>query len=77
MYVTTAVTQKGQITLPKRMRELMGIKKYDRVKLTVSAGFIKVESTEDILDLASKIRPKKRQSVITARQVFHRRYRRS
>ncbi len=38
MTSTTTLTRKGQITIPKDVREALGLKPYDRVELRVENG---------------------------------------
>ncbi|MFS8159662.1 MAG: AbrB/MazE/SpoVT family DNA-binding domain-containing protein [Candidatus Roizmanbacteria bacterium] len=76
MYTTTAVTQKGQVTLPKKLRDLLGIATYDRVKISLADGYLKVEPTEDILDVIRDMSFKSKKSVLKARDAFEKQYKR-
>ena len=76
MQVITTVTQKGQITLPKNLRDKFKITPYDRVVISHGKRFIKVSPTHDILDLAGTFKPKKGLSVMAAREAFERNYKR-
>ncbi len=55
----TGVTQKGQVTLPKVLRDSAGIAVYDNVKIYIEDGKLIVEPVEDILDIAGTIKPRK------------------
>jgi len=59
---TATVTSKGQITLPKRIRERLGVKPGDRVAFRERPdGSIVVEAeTVDLLDLFGMLKPRKR-----------------
>lgn len=77
MQFTTTVTQKGQITLPKVLRDLLNISPYDQVVISLDKKAIKVESTQDILDLAGTVKlGKGKKSVLDARKVFEKEYKR-
>lgn len=64
----TSVTQKGQITIPKHLRDKMGLSAYSKVYLTADRDFIKIIPTHDILDLAGHFKPKKKKEALKARQ---------
>jgi antitoxin PrlF len=59
---SAAITTKSQITLPKEVREKLGVKPGDRVAFREDAdGRIVVEAeTVDLLSLAGVLRPRKR-----------------
>ena len=59
MQIITTVTQKGQVTLPKRLREAVGIKEYDKVIIESGKNHLLVKPTKDILDLAGSFIPQK------------------
>lgn len=71
-YVT--VTQKGQMTIPKEIRDFLGIKIYERVKIVKEKDHLKVFPTTDILDLAGKFNIKNRTSVLKAREAIQNEY---
>jgi len=76
MQAMTTVTQKGQITLPKALREMVNIDLYDKVIVKLGKGFLKIEPTEDILDIAGKYKAKKGQSALKARELMEKEYKR-
>jgi len=51
---TYSVTQKGQITIPKDIRDKLGLKEYDRVMVTEKDNKISIEPVKDILDIVGK-----------------------
>lgn len=73
---TTTVTQKGQVTVPKKIREKLNIKPYDKVYIQGNEGHIKIFPTQDILDLAGSFKPKKSKNILAARRKMEKVYRR-
>ena len=71
---TATITQKGQFTIPLKMRKMFDIGKYSKVRLEPADGFIKIIPTQDILDLAGKFVPKNKKPVLKARQEFEKNY---
>ncbi len=77
MQLTTTVTQKGQITIPKSLRDKFGIKSFSKVYLEADKGSIKITSSFDILDLAGKFKVKDRKkSVLLAREEMEKNFNR-
>lgn len=77
MQLITTVTQKGQITIPKSLRQKFGIKSFSKVYLEADKGAIKITSSYDILDLAGKFKPKDRKkSVLSAREEMEKNFNR-
>lgn len=76
MPFASTVTQKGQITIPKDLREMLSIQKYSRVRFQAEKNYLKVFPEEDILDLAGKYKPKTKKSVLKAREKFEKTYQR-
>lgn len=79
MQVIATVTQKGQVTIPKEMREKAGIKPRGKVKVEQDKeGKIKITPTFTILDLAGKITPKANKGVdpLKAREYMEENYKR-
>ncbi|MGB6839052.1 MAG: AbrB/MazE/SpoVT family DNA-binding domain-containing protein [Microgenomates group bacterium] len=76
MQTITTLTQKGQITLPKKIREKAGLKPYNKVYLEASADSVKITPTYDILDIAGKFTPKKKKSILSARARLDKSYKR-
>ncbi len=75
MYAAT-ITQKGQITIPLALREEFGLKLYGKARLEPGDGFIKVYAQEDILDMAGAFVPKNKKTLMKAREVFEKKYKR-
>ncbi len=55
MRYTTSVTQKGQVTIPKNLREKLKINVYGKVIVEAEKGYVKVSPTKDIVDLAGML----------------------
>jgi len=55
MDVPATVTSKGQVTLPKSVREALGLKDGDRVLFRVLEGRAVLAKVEDFLDLAGSV----------------------
>jgi antitoxin PrlF len=55
MYATATVTSKGQLTIPKTVRDALGIGKGDRLVFRVEDGCALVARSTDLLDLAGTI----------------------
>jgi AbrB family looped-hinge helix DNA binding protein len=56
MDVPATLTSKGQITLPKPVRDALGLKEGDRVLFRVLEGRAVLSKVEDFLDLAGSVR---------------------
>lgn len=76
MQTLTTLTQKGQLTIPKKLRKKYSLKEYDKIFLEEGDGHIKIKPTKDILDFAGKIKPKKMKSVLKAREELEKNYQR-
>lgn len=76
MIIITTVTQKGQVTLPKILRDKLAIEPYDKVMVKKASDHLKIYPTQDILDIAGKYKAKPGQSALKARELMERTYRR-
>jgi AbrB family looped-hinge helix DNA binding protein len=56
MDVAAKVTSKGQVTVPKAVRDALGIKEGDEVTFRVEGNRAVLARTPDLLDLAGSIR---------------------
>jgi antitoxin PrlF len=56
MDVAAKVTSKGQVTVPKAVREALGIKEGDEIVFRVEGNRAVIARTPDFLDLAGSIR---------------------
>jgi len=73
---TTCVTQKGQITLPKKLRDRFGIAAWSKVIVAADAAGIRIEPTQDIVSLAGTFVPKIPKPVMDARDAMENKYQR-
>lgn len=68
------VTQKGQVTIPIDIRNLLGIKAYSKIAFTTSNKTVTIQPTEDVLDLAGFIKAPKGVNAIKAREYMQAHY---
>ena len=70
------VTQKGQVTIPKKMRDKLKISTNSRVLIDVSNGSVRIRrSGPTIFDLAGKFKiPKGMPGILEAREVMEKNY---
>lgn len=78
MQVMTTVTQKGQITLPKFLRDSVNVRVRNKVVVKKAKDHLKVYPIKDILDLAGTYKPKKNKSksALKARESMEKQYKR-
>lgn len=62
MYHLATVTQKGQITLPKKVREILKVDKYDSIAITVDQKRqeVTLKKAPDIVDMAGTLKVDKK-----------------
>lgn len=76
MQVITTVTQKGQISIPKKFRDLLDIHEYDKVIVQAGKNHLKIKPTKDILDLAGSFKPPVKKDPDQARTELEKQYQR-
>lgn len=77
MQLITTITQKGQITIPKSLRDQFGMEAFSKVHVEADKGGIKITPSFDILDLAGKFKPvDPKKSVLLAREKMGKGYNR-
>lgn len=76
MAYQTTITKKGQITIPKEIREILKLREGKKleIKLEKKKKEIRIKSAPDILDLAGKFKPKKIVDPVKIREMMTRRY---
>lgn len=55
MDASAQMTSKGQVTVPKAVREALGLEAGDRVSFRVSEGKATISRTPDLLELAGSV----------------------
>lgn len=73
MQIST-VTQKGQITIPKNLRDKLGLVPYKKVELREEKGSIRILPAISIFDIAGKYKVKKGMSALKARKYMETHY---
>jgi len=78
MTYQTTITKKGQITIPKEIREILKLEEGKKlgIELEIKKQEIKIKPIPDILDLAGTFKLKRRINVLKARKVMERKYER-
>ena len=74
--LTTTVTQKGQVTLPKLMRDMLNILPNSKVIVSLAKESIRIKPVgPDILELAGTFKiPKGSPGVLEARELMEKNY---
>ncbi len=74
----TTITKKGQITIPKPIREALGLKTTDRILIEMpnKDKVIKIKQTEDFLEVAKRIKVSKRINPLKTRELMEKMYER-
>ncbi|MDO8570383.1 MAG: AbrB/MazE/SpoVT family DNA-binding domain-containing protein [Candidatus Daviesbacteria bacterium] len=57
---TVSITSQGQISIPVKLRRLLGLDKYNKAIISENAGKLIVEPVGDILSLGGTFKTKKR-----------------
>lgn len=76
MIYTSTITKKGQITIPKKIREGLDLKEGEKVfiELEKDSEEIKIKSSPDIFELAGKFKPKKVKDAVVLREKMMKMY---
>jgi len=76
MAYQTTITKKGQITIPKEIREILKLEGGKRLRLTFERKRkeIKIKPAPDILDLAGTFKPKKIVNSVKIRELMVKMY---
>ena len=81
MTYTTTISKKGQITIPKALREFLELKGTPRIilepeKKEKERRIIKIELVPDFLEIAKNIKVKKRINAVKTREYMEKFYER-
>ena len=78
MIYEATISQKGQIVIPKKIRDVLGLKTSQKITLELNKKNqeVKLKTGPDILDLAGSIKPKKVISALKTRELFEKNYER-
>jgi len=78
MAYQTTITKKGQITIPKEIREILKLKEGEKLEVEVEKKeeIIKLRRLPDILEIAGTFKPKKKVNVLRAREYMEKHYER-
>lgn len=74
MIYRTNITQKGQVTIPKPIRDELRLKPNIQVIISYEDKSLKIRPSQTILDLAGVFKPKKVISALTLRQNMSQNY---
>lgn len=79
MTYSTTITEKGQITIPKPIREVLNLERGDKlfVEVKEKARKIEIKAPEDFLEFAKKIRVKRKVDPVKAREYMEAHYERA
>ena len=76
MEYAVPISQKGQITLPKAIRDALGITVDHKVLVVPGEKYAKISKAKDILDMAGSIKVPKGKNALKAREMMEKNYER-
>ena len=56
----TAITRKGQATIPKKIREYLGVKNKDQIEFKIEKGQVIIKPASSLDSNFGKVRPKRK-----------------
>lgn len=78
MHFITAMTQKGQITIPKQLRGLLNIHPRTKIRIDVETrGLLRLKPAQQLSDLAGSVKVKKAVDPVKIRAYMEKNYTRS
>ncbi len=74
----TTITKKGQITIPKDMRAVLNLTRFRKIFLELGKNGkeIKIMPSADFLEIAKRVKVKKKANPLKARQALEKSYER-
>lgn len=77
MTYQTTITKKGQITIPKPLRDFLRLDTSSKIILEPLNDYkVIIKTVPDILDIAGKFKTKKPESALKTRDAFEKKYKR-
>lgn len=72
----TTITTKGQITIPKEIRDILRLREGRKMSIEIQAknGEMRLKPYPDILELAGTLKVKKKMNVLKAREYMEKHY---
>jgi len=59
--IATTMTKKGQVTIPKEIRDILGLREHDKIVFTLKNGEIMLKPARgSLLDLRGTVKPKQK-----------------
>ena len=59
--VATTMTRKGQVTIPKEIRDVLGLKEHDKIAFDLKDGEITMKPIRgSVLDLKGSVKPRRK-----------------
>ena len=74
MVYTTNITQKGQLTIPKSIREELMLKPNTQVMVWLENEALRIKPSQTILDIAGTFKPEKTVSALSLRDKMSKNY---
>jgi len=56
----TTITKKGQTTIPKRIREYLGVKPKDKIEFEIKEGIVRIRPAVNLDANFGRVRPKRK-----------------
>lgn len=78
MTYQTTLTTKGQITIPKKFRDMLKLNKFRKVEVEMQKNkqAVVIKPTLDFLEVARRIKVRKKIDVLKAREMLEKNYER-